>query len=516
MAGSGHRVLVIGLELGDGRLLHDWALAGHLPRLRALRDEGAWGWLETSAEELHVSPWPSLYTGTRPGQHGVYYTFQPAPGVQGHTRFHPGLYGRPTLWQLLDRAGRAATVLDAPYTHLEEGFGGSQVIDWGSGAQYSKTQSAPAARLGELERAVGRYPLGLEAHDIGFMSVAPDEMTERILRALPVKARAAQWLMGRAPWDLSFIVFGETHPAAHYCWSPTDATQPHLSRIYQALDRAVGELVDAAGPEVTTLIVSADAIGPNHTGWHLLPEALARLGHFTSGDTPPAANDRPAPAATAGRSLDPVRLVRDLLPKDFRKSLARMLPTTLRDRLAKRVDTAAIDWPRTRAFCLPTDLEGCIRINLRGREPLGIVEPGAEYGRLCDELAASLGELADPATGRRLVERVIRVDEAFPGPRRDHLPDLVVVWSRARPIEAMGSPRIGTVAGPSPDPRPGTHAAPGFILARGPGIAAGTTIEGGHILDLAPTVLARLGVPAPAHMEGRVWRQLAERQESSA
>ena len=39
------------------------------------------------------------------------------------------------------------------------------------------------------------------------------------------------------------------------------------------------------------------------------------------------------------------------------------LPDALRHKLAQRVDTAGIDWTRTRAFCLPTDLEGHIRIN---------------------------------------------------------------------------------------------------------------------------------------------------------
>ena len=35
-------ILVIGLELGDGRFLHQWAEEGHLPALAALIDAGAW------------------------------------------------------------------------------------------------------------------------------------------------------------------------------------------------------------------------------------------------------------------------------------------------------------------------------------------------------------------------------------------------------------------------------------------------------------------------------------------
>jgi predicted AlkP superfamily phosphohydrolase/phosphomutase len=198
-----------------------------------------------------------------------------------------------------------------------------------------------------------------------------------------------------------------------------------------------------------------------------------------------------------------VRAVRDLLPKDFRKNLARMLPTGLRDKLAQRVDTANVDWGRTRAYCLPTDLEGCIRINLAGREPEGQVAPGDQYAEVCRDLETALRALTEPSTGARAVREVLLADRAFPGPRRPHLPDLIVLWDPATPITALASDRIGIVAGASPDPRPGTHAAPGFALMRGPGIPAGRTIDDAHIFDLAPTILHRLGAAAPAHMKGQ-------------
>ena len=242
-------------------------------------------------------------------------------------------------------------------------------------------------------------------------------------------------------------------------------------------------------------------MAPNHAGCHLLPEVLARLGYFASAETAPPQTNAPE----VRRRLDPVRVLRDLLPKDFRKALARQLPTALRDKLAQRVDTATFDWARTRAYCLPTDLEGCIRINLKGREPAGTVEPGAEYEGLCEDLAAALGELTNPANGRRAVRDVLLVDQAFPGLRRAWLPDLIVLWDPATPITSLASARIGEVSGASPDPRPGTHAGPGFVLMHGPGVAAGQALDDGHILDLAPTILERLGVAPPEHMTGRVW-----------
>lgn len=502
------RTLVIGLELGDGPLLLDGAKSGRLPRLAELLARGSHGTLETTAEQLHVSAWPTLYTGVSPGRHGVYFTFQPAPGVQGHQRFHEGLYGAPTFWRRLAQAGVRTAVLDAPYTHPEPGHAGPQIIDWGSWAQYLATQSRPDTLLRELKRAVGDYPLGLEAHDIGLAAQDAADMEARIVRAIPAKAEAALWLMQRQPFDLFFTVFGETHPAAHYCWSPDDPKQQRLMRIYAVLDAAIGRLVDAVGPETDVVLVSGDAIGVNRAGWHLLPEALARLGFFASAEhgQPTGAEAAPPPA----RSLDPVKLVRDLLPKDFRKSLARMLPGPLRDKLAKRVDTASVDWSRTRAFCLPTDLEGLVRVNLKGREPEGIVEPGAAYERVLDEITEALHGFTEPTSGRKVVAEVIRTDDVFPGERRAWLPDLIVTWDRTAPIDAITSPVTGEIREASPDGRPGTHKGPGFILAAGPGVAAGGSVAG-HIRDLCPTLLARHGVDLASELEGKPLDALVSR-----
>jgi predicted AlkP superfamily phosphohydrolase/phosphomutase len=277
--------------------------------------------------------------------------------------------------------------------------------------------------------------------------------------------------------------------------------------VYEELDRAIASIRSEAAAGDTVVVLSGDSVGPNNAGWHLLPEVLARLGYFASADQA----NRGASGKDSNRKFDPVKTVRDLLPKDFRKNLARMLPTALRDRLAQRVDTADIDWSRTRAYCLPTDLEGYIRVNLRGREPLGIVDPGAERDQALRDLTIGIGELRDPQTGRTIVRDVLRTDDVFPGQRNSYLPDLIVRWEPGASIVAAASERIGVVAESSPDPRPGTHQGPGFALAQGPGIPAGSIMGDGHILDVAPTLLTRLGVGVPDHMHGRVWAELTDR-----
>ena len=158
-----------------------------------------------------------------------------------------------------------------------------------------------------------------------------------------------------------------------------------------------------------------------------------------------------------------------MVPPGTRRLIADNLPWWLRDKLGAHLQSADIDWARTRAFALPTDLEGCIRINLKGREPQGIVEPGSAYLELCEQIRDELLELTNPATGAPAVRQVHLRHEVFPGERGDHLPDIIVTWNDEAPISGLTSPRVGLVEEASPDPRTGTHSTAGFLLAAGPG-----------------------------------------------
>ena len=66
-------VLMIGIDAAEISLVRKWMHDGSLPNLRALRDRGAFGRLQSTARWLVGSPWPSFYTGTTPADHGMYH-----------------------------------------------------------------------------------------------------------------------------------------------------------------------------------------------------------------------------------------------------------------------------------------------------------------------------------------------------------------------------------------------------------------------------------------------------------
>jgi predicted AlkP superfamily phosphohydrolase/phosphomutase len=308
--------------------------------------------------------------------------------------------------------------------------------------------------------------------------------------------------MQERPWDAFVVVFAEPHPAGHYLWpageaaDPVDARLKPLREIYAAVDAAIGQVLQACPDDATVLLVSGDGVGANHCGWHLLPDVLRRAGfaHAQGGDV----------AAGPPRRRSVLQRVRDRIPPGARAAISSRLPWQLRDRLVSRLATDDIDWSRSRAFCLPTDLEGCVRLNVKGREPHGIVEPGAQYDDVCAELTEAVRALVNPDTGRPAVREVCRVDQRFPGERRDHLPDLVLRWADGAPISRLDSARTGLIEGASPDPRTGTHHPRGFVALRGPRVRRGPLAPGHHIVDVAPTMLACLELEPPASLDGRI------------
>jgi len=485
------RVVIVGFDMGDARLIRDWTASGDLPNFASLIARGTWLDLETTAGILHTSTWPSFATGNRPGKHGVYYPYQPSPGHQEAQLIKPDQYGSPTFWLRADHEGAASIVYDVPETFPEAPFAGKAIFELGTWAWYGTRKSQPENLLSDIEQRFGSHPLKMEAKRLGLKFPNRRTLERRLIKSVEHKRASFEWLLQQDQWDLAVTVFGETHPAGHYLWPESVAENPDTSdscfdairRVYIAIDKAIGQISDSLPDNTKLLLVSGDGVTSNNCGWHLLPDILTQLGYSAPPEQGPG-DGKPSPLSLAG--------IKNLLPKKAVRFIADNLPWWLRDKIGASMNSAQIDWSRTKAFALPTDLEGCIRINLKGREPNGIVEPGEEYQELCRKIAGEMKELINPDTGEPAARDVWIVRDHFDGPLADHLPDITVTWKNKVPINALTSEAMGTVAGESPDPRTGTHSKQGFAIACGDGIPAGD-VASGSLIDLAPTALALLG-----------------------
>jgi len=96
-----------------------------------------------------------------------------------------------------------------------------------------------------------------------------------------------------------------------------------------------------------------------------------------------------------------------------------------------------------KAFALLTNSDGLIRLNVRGREAQGVIEP-EDFARVCDDIADLSMDLRIPETGGRAVSEVIRVRDRFdasPAPLA-HDADLAIVWNPGIANVSL-SPRSG-------------------------------------------------------------------------
>jgi predicted AlkP superfamily phosphohydrolase/phosphomutase len=252
------------------------------------------------------------------------------------------------------------------------------------------------------------------------------------------------------------------------------------------------------------MVTSGDGMGPNYSGCHLIPEVLNRLDVFHSAHVGNAAQQTVRPKKGV------LSAIREAIPLSVRHAITRCLPHDVHDRLSMKWANSGIDWSRSKAFCIPNANEAYVRVNLRNREPSGIVSTGQPYAELIGELEREFRTLQNPANGRLAVHRVHDTDRVFPGPLRGNLPDLVVTLDESAHVLAeLRGERSGAVrkqAGYQTAPYyTGNHRPNAFVLARGPTLARGAALASAHIVDIAPTILQTLGVDPPKHYDGQAW-----------
>jgi predicted AlkP superfamily phosphohydrolase/phosphomutase len=484
------------MDSADGRLVRRWTAAGELPVLAALAERGASLELESIASRFPDAVWPTLNTGSPPGTTGHYNWRCVRPGTDAMV-FAPNRSRRRTFWELAHDAGRPILVADIPRSVPIDAPDATVLVGWGQRAA-TRHESSPPGLYAEVERRHGRYPRWLD--DGIRRSLRGTERYNRTLnRMVDRRTAMLQELIERAPWDLAFLSYPEGHNAGHIHHRHLEPGEwPYDERFaarfgdrllasYRAIDAGIGELI-ARVPDVDVMVLSGHGMAVNTSGFDLLPRLLARLGYTTPSTAPPAT-----------RAL---AVARSALPWSIRRHVNARLPLERRTQVMADIFRGAVDWTRTRAVAEAEAGHAWVRVNLRGREPHGIVEPGEEYERLRDELIGDLRALVDADTGQPAAAEVLRREEVVSGPHSGDLPDVFCLWQPGRLLRAAVHPRAGEISERLRDVPWTEHHDDGFLIAAGPSIRSGAEAAP-HIIDVAPTALALMGVPIPDDMTGR-------------
>jgi predicted AlkP superfamily phosphohydrolase/phosphomutase len=509
VSGNGNRVLVIGLDGGTFRVIKPLVTAGRLPTFARFMEEGVWGDLESTIPPITPPGWTSFMTGKNPGKHGVYGFYYRRNGSYETSLANALSIKARRFWEHFDERHRVGLVA-IPMTYPPQPVNGYMI----SGIYVPSEQSIftfPPELHTELIRELGDYPLEQSIMEIP-QSGNQIEALQRLYRHTDSRKNAALYLMQKASWDFFAIVFQGTdliqHRAAcfwdeEYCRRHPEEVQKFgqvVNQYYEKIDRCIAELVEAAGQDCSVIIVSDHGAGPSRKTL-FINRWLIQQGFLALKPLRPwQAYSLEMKTSNFGAALTKAHL------SPFRRMMPRWL---LGKRVAvpfpikKPLGLAAVDWNRTKAYSILRWTDGAIRINLKGREPGGVVEPGLEYETVRDVIAQRLLEIKDPETGDQVIDKVCKREEVYTGPYTDEAPDLTILTKDVSYPFGVDLEAGGLLETPA-DWTSGTHRMNGIFLMRGGAVNIGQELSGLRIIDVAPTVLYLMGLPIPEDMDGRV------------
>jgi predicted AlkP superfamily phosphohydrolase/phosphomutase len=405
------RVLAIGIDAAEPSLVR--AELDSLPNLARILNGGTWSRVVSPAHIGSGTVWPTFFTASDPEQHGVHSEWSWHADSMT-LRWHDDGALEP-FWKSV----RSAGVIDVPFAPFGFVKNGFELSEWGSHDRiHGRTRTMPAMDL-------PRHPFASGGNDVDIDSC---------IEGARLRGEVAARLLRETSPDLAIIVFPEVHHVSHPMWKDRHA----IVNVLREVDQQIRVIEQAFG-EGAILVFSLHGMRASRGIASLLQPLLIERGYAKRA------------SGVSARSL--FAAAKKRAPRFLKKLYYRTLPSSATTLLAQTTMLPQYDWLRTRAFSLPSDQHGWIRINLRGRESAGVVDP-RDYDALCDELEAMLR-----ATGS--VDGVIRT-----GAGSSAIPDLVVHWNESAEMP-LASGKVQT----------GQHAADGFLVARG--------------IDAAETVNAR-------------------------
>jgi len=490
------RVLIIGLDGATFDVLGPMMDDGIMPALKSLIESGAAGILESTKPPITPAAWTTFMTGKGPGRHGIIDFLRYDPARNQLTLNNNQRISQKTIWQILTEKGYKVGSIHVPMTFPPEPVNGFMIsgFDTPPGEDFTYPKSLQAELLAKYpdythEKKWERQALGgnaLFARNLEYIKQSFDRGLE-----------LARFCGEKYGWDVMMVLLKLVDNLQHKTWRYLDPRFRHLDPVrrrltldcFAHLDEVVGKLKALADTRGATVLIMSDHGHGSLDGKAQPNLLLARWGYL-------GLRSGLARAKTRGLVWWK-RLVgsNNGCPSGQQGTLDQDL---------------AFDWSRTRACVLHAGIYGFLYINLKGRQPEGIVEP-SEFEALRSEIRDRLlaeTYTAQDGTKRPIFPEVHTTEELYRCNRKDYpwMPDLLLVPDdglavvkkiRSRsPVRWLPTSRVE-----------GTHRLEGVFVANGPAIAVGKKVRA-SIADVTPTILAGLGERVPKDMDGRVLREI--------
>jgi tetratricopeptide (TPR) repeat protein len=302
------RVLLVGWDAADWKVIHPLMDAGKLPTVARLVDEGAMSNLATLHPVLSPMLWTSIATGKRPFKHGIHGFSEPTPDGTGIRPVTNLTRKTKAVWNILTQNGLVSNVVGWWPSHPAEPIRGVMVSNHFQRAAGPPEQPWPVPagsvhppRLAETLAALRLNPNELLAeHILPFVPLAAKIDQEqdrrlascgRILAECTSVNAVATWLMRHEPWDFMAVYFDAIDHFGHGFMRYHPPRQEHVAERdfelysgvieagYRYHDMMLNTLVQMAGPETTVILMSDHGFHPDHLRPRRIPAEPAGPAH---------------------------------------------------------------------------------------------------------------------------------------------------------------------------------------------------------------------------------------------
>jgi predicted AlkP superfamily phosphohydrolase/phosphomutase len=490
------RVLLIGLDGATFDVLRPMMDEGRMPTLKSLVQTGTSGVLESTKPPITPAAWTTFMTGKGPGRHGIIDFLRYDPSKNQLTLNNNKEVSQSTIWQILSEKGYKVGSIHVPMTFPPEQVNGFMIsgFDTPPGQDFTYPKELQAELL-------ARYPdytheKKWERKALGGLGVFAQNL-EYIKQSFDRGYELARFCGDRYGWDVMMVLLKLVDNLQHKTWRyldprfrDKDPVRRQLTlNCFAKLDEVIGKLKALADEHKATVMIMSDHGHGSLDGKAQPNLLLSRWGYLG-----------------LRSSLARVRTRGQVWWRRLRHS-HNGCPSGQQGTVDHDL---AFDWSRTRACVLHAGIYGFLYINLKGRQPEGVVDP-ADFDALRNEIRRKL--LAEKyvrhdGTSAPVFPEVHTTEDLYGCNRKDYpwMPDLLLV-----PDDGLAV--VKKIRGSSPvrwipiSRLEGTHRLEGIFVANGPAVAGGKKIRA-HIADIAPTILAGLGERVPKDMDGQVLRDV--------
>lgn len=492
------KLIIIGIDGTCKEILFDLKDRYNLPNISELLNKGVWAELESTFNMSSPSAWTSITTGVNPGKHGIFFFTEVSTDGYYFIPIDSRKRKAKTIWQICTDFGRRCIIVNVPLSYPADRINGVMVTGLRTPGLDSPGSTFPEYLAEDLKKR--NYIIMSDAAKLyheGNIKGSLDELIKQIRS----RVRTIKFLMKKEKWDLLFAVFSATDIAHHIYWRYYDSNHPHynpeykdyMGIVYEELDRGLGEILNLVEDNYNLMVLSDHGAGLQPGGAVYLNDWLAHEGFLRY----LSKKDRAVKVKSIFKKFT-YDLLRQILPKSTRENLQRFFPQA-RTRYLSSIKFENIDWARTIAYS--DNATNVIRLNIRGREPNGIIHP-AQQREICEKIIQKLYMLRDPVSGNKVIKYARNKYDIYFGNYMDMAPDIEIQWSAQ-----------GTISGLYPGQEKkliyknkkisGGHKQNGIIIASGPNFKKCRQEKKQHIYDVTPTVLPLLNIPLSRNFDGK-------------